>query len=85
MSILCKIFGHKFWTEGWTIGGIERRGTRTCDRCMTEKPTPKKEPEFEVYIPGKPFKPPGALVETHLRLYGHLPALGCCEHDQPKN
>lgn len=26
---------------------------------------------------------PGMEVEMHLRKYGHLPSLGCCEHDQP--
>jgi transketolase len=28
---------------------------------------------------------PGEAVDRHLKLYGHLPALGCCEHDQPKH
>ena len=27
---------------------------------------------------------PGMEVERHLRMYGHLPELGCCEHDQPR-
>jgi hypothetical protein len=26
---------------------------------------------------------PGEAVDRHLKLYGHLPELGCCEHDQP--
>ena len=26
---------------------------------------------------------PGQAVDRHLKLYGHLPELGCCEHDQP--
>lgn len=25
---------------------------------------------------------PGQAVDRHLKLYGHLPADGCCEHDQ---
>lgn len=28
---------------------------------------------------------PGMEVERHLRKYGHLPELGCCEHDQPED
>lgn len=27
---------------------------------------------------------PGEAVDRHLKAYGHLPELGCCEHDQPE-
>lgn len=26
---------------------------------------------------------PGEAVDSHLKMYGHLPELGCCEFDQP--
>ena len=39
MSILCKILGCKFWEEGWAggvgiHGGLEKRPTKRCTRCM---------------------------------------------------
>lgn len=54
-------------------------GWKNCERCGknhydTTRPT----------VPTCSFKPYGGEVERHLRLYGHLPSLGCCEHDQPE-
>lgn len=42
MNLLCKLFGHKFWEEGWDFSnkhntGIEKRKTDYCTRCMLEK------------------------------------------------
>ena len=37
-----------------------------------------------IAIQKKNYTFPGEGVDRHLRLYGHLPELGCCENDQPE-
>lgn len=37
MTLLCNLLGHKFWEDGWARGGIERRPTDRCTRCMLSK------------------------------------------------
>lgn len=37
MNLLCRIFGHKFWEEGWTYGGLEKRPLDYCERCFLTK------------------------------------------------
>lgn len=55
-----------------------RNGSKYCQDCSDKHHGIKKP----VILTDEHMRP-GMEVEAHLRKYGHLPSLGCCEHDQP--